>query len=200
MSNSGPTVCAEQYDRHGILVTPREAFDAMTGISRRRFLKAGGTAAAAGATLLGTGLAGAEGTSANPGATTLPYPREGIAKAAALKVNEPKAFNYPDDDSFCQMLRLGAPVPGGVGPDGDIVAFSTQCTHMGCPLSYDKQARTFKCGCHFSIFDPEMHGQMVDGQATENLPRILLEHDPSDDTLYAIAVEGLIYGRQCNLL
>ncbi|WP_373509825.1 twin-arginine translocation signal domain-containing protein, partial [Thiocapsa sp.] len=39
----------------------------MTGISRRRFLKAGGTAAAAGATLLGTGLAVAEGTAANPG-------------------------------------------------------------------------------------------------------------------------------------
>jgi len=173
----------------------------MTDLSRRRFLKTG-SAAAAGAGLLGAGLAGAEqaGESAHPGATTLPYPRTGIAKAAALKIDEPKAFSFPDEESFCQVLKTGRAVPGGVGPDGDIVAFSTQCTHMGCPLSYDKAARTFKCGCHFSIFDPEMQGQMVDGQATENLPRILLEHDEGDDTLYAVAVDGLIYGRQSNLL
>jgi arsenite oxidase small subunit len=181
-------------------VNHREETNQMTDFSRRRFLKTGGTAAVASATLVGSGLVHAEAEKTNPGATTLPYPRTGIATAAALKVNEPKAFSYPDDDSFCQVLKLGAPVPGGIGPDGDIVAFSTQCTHMGCPLSYDKEARTFKCGCHFSIFDPEMHGQMVDGQATENLPRILLEHDRSDDTLYAVAVEGLIYGRQCNVL
>jgi len=174
----------------------------MTDLTRRCFLKTGG-AAAAGAGLLGAGLGSghaAETSPSNPGATTLPYPRNGIAKVAELKVNEPKAFNYPDEESFCQVLKTGRQVPGGVGPDGDIVAFSTQCTHMGCPLSYDKIARTFKCGCHFSIFDPEMAGQMVDGQATENLPRILLEHDEAEGTLYAVAVEGLIYGRQCNLL
>ncbi len=171
----------------------------MTDLSRRRFLTTGG-AAAAGAALLGPDLGHAASTGPHPGATTLPYPRTGIAQAAALKVDEPKAFSFPDEDSFCQVLKTGRPVPGGVGPDADIVAFSTQCTHMGCPLSYDKVARTFKCGCHFSIFDPEMQGQMVDGQATENLPRILLEYDEGDDTLYAVAVEGLIYGRQSNLL
>lgn len=172
----------------------------MTDLSRRRFLTASGAAAAAGATLLGSPLAGATAEQSNPGATTLPYPRSGIAKVGTLKDNEPQPFNYPDEESFCQIIKMGQPVPGGIGPDGDIVAYSTQCTHMGCPLSYDKVARTFKCGCHFSIFDPEMHGQMVDGQATENLPRILLEYDQGDDTLYAVAVEGLIYGRQCNII
>lgn len=173
----------------------------MTNLSRRRFLAHGGVAVGGGlaAGLVG-GLAQAGATPANPGSTTLPYPRAGIAKAGALKVNEPQAFNYPDEESFCQLLKLGRAVPGGIGPDRDIVAFSTQCTHMGCPLTYDKQARTFKCGCHFSIFDPEMQGQMVDGQATENLPRVILDHDTDDDTLYAVAVEGLIYGRQCNVL
>ena len=171
----------------------------MPDLSRRKFLKAGGAAAAAGAALVGGGLAQAE-PQQNLGATTLPYPREGIAKLAALKVDVPVPFNYPDTESFCQVLKTGRPVPGGVGPDRDIVAFSTQCTHNGCPLSYDKVSRTFKCGCHFSIFDPEMGGQMVDGQSTENLPRVLLEIDPNDDTLYAVAVQGLIYGRQSNLL
>ncbi|NEV62775.1 arsenate reductase (azurin) small subunit [Thiorhodococcus minor] len=171
----------------------------MKNLSRRRFLKASGAAATAGAALIGSGLANAQERAA-PGATTLPYPREAITRAGALEDNVPVPFNYPDAESFCQIIKTGHPVPGGIGPDGDIVAFSTQCTHNGCPLSYDKEARTFKCGCHFSIFDPEMAGQMVDGQSTENLPRILLEHDTADDSLYAVAVEGLIYGRQCNLL
>jgi len=172
----------------------------MTDLSRRKFLRAGGAAAAAGAALIGSGLGVAAETPRAPGATTLPYPRTAITKAGALKPDVPQPFNYPDAQSFCQIIKTGRAVPGGMGPDRDIVAFSTQCTHNGCPLSYDKVARTFKCGCHFSIFDPEMHGQMVDGQATENLPRILLEHDAQDDTLYAVAVEGLIYGRQSNLL
>lgn len=171
----------------------------MARVSRRQFLKVGGAAAATGAALAGSGFATAK-EGAAPGATTLPYPREGITKAGALQVNEPLTFQYPDADSPCQILKAGRAVPGGIGPDGDIVAYSTTCTHMGCPLTYDKEARTYKCGCHFSIFDPEMQGQMVDGQATENLPRVLLEYDEQEDTLFAVAVEGLIYGRQCNVL
>ena len=41
---------------------------------------------------------------------------------------------------------------------------------------------------------------MVSGQATENLPSIVLEYNPKDDSVRAVAVEGLIYGRQSNLL
>jgi arsenite oxidase small subunit len=71
---------------------------------------------------------------------------------------------------------------------------------MGCPVSYDAGSRTFKCGCHFSTFDAEMSGQMICGQATENLPRIVLEYNPKNDSVTAVAVDGLIYGRQSNLL
>ncbi len=92
-------------------------------------------------------------------------------------------------------------VPGGVGPDGDIVAFSTLCTHMGCPVAYDSSAKTFKCPCHFSQFDPEIGGQMICGQATENLPQrrcSSVTHRRLRSP--ATGVEGLIYGRQANVL
>ena len=58
----------------------------------------------------------------------------------------------------------------------------------------------FKCGCHFSIFDAEKGGQMVCGQATENLPRVLLAFDSANGTVSAVGVDGLIYGRQANVL
>lgn len=98
------------------------------------------------------------------------------------------------------MIKMGAPVPGGVGPEKDIVAYSTLCSHMGCPVAYDQKKRIFICPCHFSTFDAEMAGQMVCGQATEDLPQIVLQYNAKDDTVSAVAVNGLIYGRQSNIL
>jgi arsenite oxidase small subunit len=71
---------------------------------------------------------------------------------------------------------------------------------MGCPVSYDANARTFKCPCHFSVFDAELSGQMICGQATENLPRIQLVWNEKDDAVTAVGVIGLIYGRTSNIL
>ena len=41
---------------------------------------------------------------------------------------------------------------------------------------------------------------MVTGQATEDLPRILLAYDAATDSIHAVGVDGLIYGRQSNIL
>ncbi len=178
----------------------------MSKVSRRDFLKIGGSGAASAGVAIATGglvYAGgaqAASTSTDVGRTTLPYPRQAIANVRDLKVNTPHFFTYPDSASPCQLIRMGKPVPGGVGPDGDIVAYSTLCTHMGCPVSYDSESRDFKCPCHFSVFDTEKEGQMVTGQATENLPRILLHVDPKTGDISAIGVDGLIYGRQSNIL
>jgi arsenite oxidase small subunit len=164
-------------------------------LSRRQFLKLTGGMAA------GAGLAiGGEAQAAEVGQTTLPYKAKALRKASALQVNMPVAFQFPDAASPCSLIKMGSPVPGGVGPNRDIVAYSTLCTHMGCPVTYDANKRTFNCGCHFSMFDAEKNGQMICGQATENLPRIVLEYNDKTDTVTAVAVEGLIYGRQANVL
>ena len=39
-------------------------------------------------------------------------------------MNQPITFNYPLDDEPNIMVKLGQKAEGGVGPDGDIVAFS----------------------------------------------------------------------------
>jgi len=164
--------------------------------SRRTFFKVAG-ATAAGATLVRPNSA--EAAQADAGRATLPYPSKAVGMANALKLNEPLSFSYPDDSSPCAMVKMGRRVPGGVGPDGDIVAFSILCTHMGCPVMYDGTARSFKCPCHFSQFDPELGGQMICGQATENLPQVALTM-ASDGAITASGVNGLIYGRQSNVL
>lgn len=165
--------------------------------SRRRFLKStGGLAAGVGAATVLTPSAQA----ADDTRVSLAYPKKAIGKVEAMPTNSAVSFTYPDAASPCSVIKMGTPVPGGVGPGQDIVAFSTLCTHMGCPVSYDAGKRTFNCGCHFSMFDAEKSGQMICGQATENLPRIVLEYSAANDTVTAVAVEGLIYGRQANTL
>ncbi|MFO8141221.1 MAG: arsenate reductase (azurin) small subunit [Marinobacter sp.] len=172
-------------------------------LSRRRFLAFTGTTAAGSVALGGSLLLNpahaAEG-SQHPGKVMLDYPKTAISKAGDLKVGQPVSFTYPDADSPCTLVKTGRKTQGGVGPDGDIVAYSIMCTHMGCPVSYSTEERTFKCPCHFSVFDSELNGQMVSGQATENLPRILLSYRDSDGSIEATGVEGLLYGRQSNLL
>lgn len=169
-------------------------------IGRRFFLKSGGAAAAvAGGTVIPIHNANAAAPAAQ-GTTALPYPKKSVGKAGGMPINQVVNFTYPDASSPCYAIRMGTAVPGGVGPNSDIVAYSSYCTHMGCPVAYDAGTRTFKCGCHFSIFDPENLGQMVTGQATEDLPRIKLEYDAKTDSVHAVGVDGLIYGRQSNIL
>ena len=63
---------------------------------------------------------------------------------------------------------------GGVGPDSSIVAFSTLCTHKGCPVAYRPEHRLLICPCHWSSFDPAKAGGLVIGQASQALARIEL--------------------------
>jgi len=169
----------------------------MPKMSRRNFLK--GSGAAATIPLIGAST-NAQAKEANSTGATLSYPETAVGDANKLAVNEAVKFTYPDSSSPCALIRMGKEVPGGVGPDKDIVAYSVLCTHMGCQVSYSSEAKTFKCPCHFSVFDSEKEGQMVTGQATENLPRILLSYNNDSGEIKAIGVDGLIFGRQANIL
>lgn len=163
--------------------------------ARRRFLQ---SSLASGLAVTGSVESVARAQDNGPAITG--YPRLAVVQASALKINEPLFFRYPDAQSPCVAVKLGRRVPGGAGQDGSIVAFSQMCTHMGCLLSYEAQTARLKCSCHFTMFDPEKAGQMITGQATANLAQVVLEYRASDDVVHAVAVRGLIYGRQSNVM
>jgi arsenite oxidase small subunit len=166
-------------------------------VSRRDFLKLSGGVAASAAAVPTNALAA---SSADAGGAVLPYKAKVVGRAGTLGADQAVAFTFPDASSPCALLKMGTPVPGGVGPNQDIVAYSTMCTHMGCAVNYDSAQRVFRCPCHFSVFDAEKSGEMVCGQATENLPRIVLKYNDKDDSVTAVGVVGLLYGRQSNIL
>lgn len=163
-------------------------------LSRRNFLLlAGGTIVT-----LSTGLE----SLAQVVARTKSYPRKRLSSLSDLKQSEPVYFTYPDNgpSAECMLVKLGEPAGGGIGPEKDIVAFSTTCTHMGGPLK-DTYHATHQvlgpCPLHQTSFDLSRHGMVVAGHATESLPQVILATE--DETIYATGFLGLLYGRHANL-
>jgi menaquinol-cytochrome c reductase iron-sulfur subunit len=60
--------------------------------------------------------------------------------------------------------------------DKEAVAFTPQCTHLGCAYHWNDQKQEFLCPCHTSTFSAE--GKVLSGPASRNLER------------YEVKVEG----------
>jgi arsenite oxidase small subunit len=168
---------------------------AMVDVGRRRFLSGAGIAAAgaAASTMLPAQ------SDAAPTPARVNYPSNRLANVSQLKLNEPFDVAYPDSDAPGVLVKLGARVPGGVGPNGDIVGFSTVCPHKGFPLSYSKEDKTLSCPGHYGRYDCEKSGQQIWGHATQNLAQYALRVDAKGD-IYAEGVDELLYGRLSNVL
>ncbi len=166
----------------------------MVDVGRRKFLTGAGLAAAGAAAAVTVPQA-----KAAPAQARVDYPSNRLANLRDLKPNEPVNVAYPDGDAPGVLLKLGKRVPTGVGPDGDIVGFSTVCPHKGFPLAYNKSDRTLNCPGHYSRFDCEAGGLQIWGQATQNLPQYVLRVDANGD-IYAEGIDELLYGRLSNVL
>jgi len=116
-----------------------------------------------------------------------------------VKVKEPVTFEYPETEKAA-LIDMGRPVPGGVGSNQSIVAFSTYCSHMGCRrMDWSPEKEIYRCRCHLSIFEVAQRGRAIEGPASLGLPEIALEVDGAGD-IYAVGVaSGLVYGRASNL-
>ena len=164
----------------------------MSRFNRRDFVKTGAVGIAA-ATLGGIGV-----PDANSAAKTNGYPSIDVVSLGSLKPGAEVAFEYPDENAPSVLLRLRKAVHGGIGPGADIVAYSSLCTHKGCPLNFLAEHQILVCPCHWSSFDPAKKGRLVIGQASQSLPRVKLEI--SNGMVRAVGMDGLIYGRHTNIL
>ena len=170
--------------------------DRLVDVGRRGFFA---RTAAVATGVAATAALPAAASKAAPSLALVTYPTAKLANVKDLKVNDPVSISYPDDGSPGVLIKLGTPVEGGVGPDRDIVAFSTVCPHKGFPLFYVPEDRTLSCPGHYSRFDVEKGGLEIWGHATQNLPQFTLVIDQAGD-IYAVAVDELIHGRLSNVL
>jgi arsenite oxidase small subunit len=150
--------------------------------SRRGFLKA--AAGMAAATAAAPALLASSGKMSN---NFYGYDEKVIGSLSKLKSGGSLDFSFPDIDSPCLAVYV----------DGEVKAYSTLCTHKGCPLMYNATNKSFDCPCHFSKFDATLEGQMVIGHGTSDLPEIFVK--VNGDKIVAYGVNGRIYGRESNL-
>lgn len=103
----------------------------------------------------------------------------GAPKKVAGSVGEGKmvTFSYPGDDDPVIAMRL---------TDGELVAFSSVCTHLSCAVLWRREEGVLECPCHKGIFS-ERTGEVVAGPPPRPLPKIRLEERP--DGVYAVGVE-----------
>ena len=59
--------------------------------------------------------------------------------------------------------------------DNDVVAFTPQCTHLGCAYHWDDASHTFLCPCHTSVFS--IDGKVISGPAPRPLDQYLTKVD-----------------------
>lgn len=100
-----------------------------------------------------------------------------IAAVADVPVGGALAFNYPEIDDACLLLRTG---------EHGFVAYAAKCTHLSCAVLPDVAAGVLHCPCHHGLFDLAT-GRPIAGPPRRPLTRIQIEARNGD--LYATDIE-----------
>lgn len=104
-------------------------------------------------------------------------PTTSVAKLAEIPVGGARAFHYPTEVDPAILLR----------PDAEtLLAYSSQCTHLQCPILPEVETGRLHCPCHAGYFDLRS-GQPLAGPPRRALPRITLV--VRGDTIYATGIE-----------
>jgi arsenite oxidase small subunit len=170
------------------------------GMERRTFLK---LAAAAGGALTIMAIASTlKAATFIPKSTTpLMWPTINVANINQIQLLAPLTFNYPLTNTPNFLVKLGQAADGGVGPNQDIVAFSSVCQHLGCfygfvaPEASPPCNAAFKapspegyCCCHGSVYDFVHGARVVSGPAPRPLPQVQLQFDASTGNITAVGM------------
>jgi len=101
-----------------------------------------------------------------------------VATWDELPIGSAKVFAYPEEGEPCLLLRTGADT---------FVAFGQKCTHLGCPVLYERADNTLHCPCHEGLFSAA-DGRVLSGPPPRPLPRIALAR--RGEELWAVGIES----------
>ncbi|MBU8908320.1 ubiquinol-cytochrome c reductase iron-sulfur subunit [Desertibacillus haloalkaliphilus] len=96
-----------------------------------------------------------------------------IAKMEDLPKGSSKTFYYPEDEAALLVHTA----------NGDLVAYNSSCTHLMCPVTYEKEKDILLCPCHKGYFDINT-GHPVAGPPQRELP--LIEIEVENGVVYAV--------------
>jgi arsenite oxidase small subunit len=144
---------------------------------------------------------GTTATSTQTGSNASPFPKVLVANISDIVEGKSITFNYPLEETPNLLVKLGVKSQGGVGPEGDIVAFSQICQHLGCIFGYVPEGKSPSCDasytasspvgyccCHGSVFDLVNGAKVVGGPAPRPAPQVVLEFDSTSGNVYAVGM------------
>lgn len=120
-------------------------------------------------TFLGVGLAALGAlTAAAAGWPLFSYLAPSSAKKAAEKVVIPEKDVPPGEAKFFEYAGSSAVLVRK--QDGNLVALSAVCTHLGCIVQWEKDKQDFLCPCHAGHYNAD--GLVTAGPPPKPLPKI----------------------------
>jgi arsenite oxidase small subunit len=162
--------------------------------------QAGGNQTAIASSSSASSASSASTSTTTTSSTSSPFPSLMIANISSLVESQPVSFNYPLEETPNILVKLGVKASGGIGPDGDIVAFSVVCQHLGCiyafvptgtgpacAASYSAPGPEGYCCCHGSIYDLVNGAAVIGGPAPRPVPQVTLSMDDSGN-IYAVGM------------
>ena len=117
-------------------------------------------------TSVGLGLAANSLSGTAKGQTpALAYPPLKIEGAERVMPGSFLYFSYPTANDPAVLVRAH---------DGEYLAYSRKCAHLGCSVDFDPQRRCLKCPCHQGVYDPRT-GYVMYGPPPRPLDQIVLQ-------------------------
>ncbi len=100
-----------------------------------------------------------------------------IVSLDKVPLNSVQPFHYPTSADPAVLVRLG---------EDELLAYSSQCTHLQCPVLPELDQHRFRCPCHAGYFELKT-GRPLAGPPRRPLSRIKLKVQNS--TIYATGIE-----------
>lgn len=105
------------------------------------------------------------------------------------------SFKAPQNSGFIELDGGGANSRGGRTYGGYVVKsggqtryFAVTCSHLGCSIAFNKDAKRFECPCHGSRFNLE--GKVIHGPAIFPLSHLDVSQNGSDLQVYGFTETG----------
>ena len=116
-------------------------------------------------TALFVGAAGFAGKAALDAGGAEKFEAKKIEGAEALAPGSSMNFRYPSENDTAILVRAR---------DGSYYAYGQKCTHLACPVYYERKRGRLECPCHEGGFDVQT-GSVLYGPPPRPLDRIVLQ-------------------------
>ena len=133
-----------------------------------------------------------KGQKKQPITVALDTPVDQLQNGSATKILAPTSPN----SAFIMADGGGDNAPGDLAFGGFVVkngsnvaVLAQNCSHLGCSVSFNQDARTFDCPCHGSRFN--LDGTVLHGPAQNPLSHLSWKQG---DTPATIQVDGIVLG------